>query len=304
MENDVATQPNNTSLRYRIFIGKQGIRAGWSIGIFFILIGVLTAVFFLPAKYFLEMNELPLTDEQPLQVCVGELAAFLGLLVASMIMAFIEHKPRISYGLKGPRCFISLFYGSLSGVIALSFLVYTLKLCGYLVFDGQPIFDWNVIMYAVAWSVGFFLVGMYEEYLFRGYLQATLTRGIGFWWSALLLSIAFGISHIFNKGESPLGIFNAMLVGMVFCISLWYLKQLWWAIGFHASWNWAQSYLWGTPNSGKVVQGHLFSVHPQGNILLSGGATGPEGSVLVIPLLLFIALLIWLVWRRKTSQLT
>jgi hypothetical protein len=302
MKDDVTTTPVHPSMIQRIFKGNQGIRAGWSIGIFFILMGLLTAGFFFPAQYLLRANGLPLTDEQPLQVCVGELAAFLGVLGASMIMALIEHKPLISYGLDGTRRFVSLCYGGLSGVIALSVLVGTLYFSGFLVFDGQPVFDRNAITYAFAWGVACLLVGLYEEYFLRGYMQATLTRGIGFWWSALFLSIAFGSLHLSNKGESPVGIFSAALVGIVFCISLWYLKQLWWAIGFHASWNWSQSYLWGTANSGKVVQGHLFSVHPQGNILLSGGATGPEGSVMVIPLLLIIAILMWIVWKRKAVQ--
>jgi len=302
MKDDVTTQSLKPSLLYRIFVGKQGIRAGWSIGIFFILMGLLTAAFFFPAKYILEKNGLPFTEQQPLQICVIDFACFLGLLGASIIMALIEHKPIISYGLEGTRHFVRFIYGALSGVIALSILVYALKLCGLLIFDGQPIFNWNAVKYAFTWGIGFFLVGLYEEYFLRGYMQATLTRGIGFWWSALFLSIAFGGLHILNKGESPVGIFSAALVGMVFCISLWYLKQLWWAIGFHASWDWAQSYLWGTADSGKVVQGHLFSVHPQGNILLSGGATGPEGSLMVIPLLLFIALLMWIIWKRKTTQ--
>ena len=302
MMNDVTPQSGDPSILHRIFVGKQGIRAGWSIGIFLIFLGLLTAAFFFPAKYLLEKNNLPLTDEEPLQVCVGEFAAFLGLLGASMIMAFIEHKPLLSYGLEGRRRFVRFLCGALSGFIALSVLVLALKFSGLLLFDGQPSLDWNAVHYAFAWSGGFFLVGLYEEYFLRGYLQSTLTRGIGFWWSALLLSSAFGGIHIFNKGESPVGIFAAALVGMVFCASLWYLNQLWWAIGFHASWNWGQSYLWGTANSGKVVHGHLFSVHPQGNILLSGGATGPEGSLLVIPLLLLIALLMWIVWRRTTVR--
>jgi hypothetical protein len=87
-------------------------------------------------------------------------------------------------------------------------------------------------------------------------------------------------------------------------MSLWYLKNLWWAIGFHASWDWAQSYLWGTADSGMLIHGHLFSVHPEGNILWSGGSTGPEGSLMIIPLLLVIAFLMWIIWRRTDTQHT
>jgi len=292
------------SMLHRIFFGREGLRAGWSIGIFFILLGVCTAVFIFPTQNLHEKKNITVNVISPIQMCAGEFAVFLGLLGTSMIMALIEHKRIISYGLEGKRRLVTFLYGTLSGCIALSLLMGSLYLCGFISFDGQRLYGWNALQYAFDWGAAFFLVGLYEEYLLRGYLQATFTRGIGFWWSALLLSAAFGCIHLFNNGESPVGICSAALVGLVFCISLWYLKNLWWAIGFHASWNWSQSFLWGTSNSGMIAQGHLFSVHPQGNILWSGGTTGPEGSLMVVPLLILIVFLMRIVWGKFTPQQT
>ena len=51
-------------------------------------------------------------------------------------------------------------------------------------------------------------------------------------------------------------------------------------LGFHAAWNWDQPYLCGVGNSGSLGSGALMVSHPQGETWLSGGATGPEGSVL------------------------
>ncbi|MGD1045249.1 MAG: CPBP family intramembrane glutamic endopeptidase [Bacteroidota bacterium] len=300
--NDDLTSPEVSQSSFRrVFVGKQGIRAGWSIGIFVLLMGMFTAMFIMPTIYLLEKNHLSMKELQPLQTCASDLAAFLGLLAATMVMARIEHEPLIFYGLEGSRRIVRFLYGLFCGVIALSILVGVLNLSGLLIFDGQQMFGKAAITYAIGWGIGFFLVGLYEEYFLRGYLLVTLSRGIGFWWSALVLSILFGCIHITNTGESPVGIVSAVLDGFVCCISLWYLKSLWWAIGFHASWDWAESYLWGTADSGRIAQGHLFAVHPQGNILLSGGATGPEGSLLVIPLLLIIAALMWLAWGRNKN---
>jgi membrane protease YdiL (CAAX protease family) len=286
----------------RIFVGPNNIRAGWSIALFFLLMALFTAVFFFPTKVILEHFKFRLDDSQPLPACAGETMAFLGVLGASMVMTRIERKPLISYGLEGTRRFRSFLSGFASGFGALTLLVGALMLSGFLSFDGQNVFGWRAILYAVAWQAVFFLVGLYEESLLRGYIQSTLSRGIGFWWSAFILSAAFGCLHLSNKGESSVGIFSAALVGFVFCISLWYLKNLWWAIGFHDAWDWAQSYFWGTADSGKISEGHLFSVHPRGNILWSGGLTGPEGSLMILFLLPIIALLMWLVWRKKTNQ--
>jgi membrane protease YdiL (CAAX protease family) len=158
------------------------------------------------------------------------------------------------------------------------------------------------------WLLGFCVVGLLEEYLNRGYLLFTLTRGLaaiylwlfktryskalGFWTGALTVSILFGLGHNSNPGESPIGLLAAGLGSLVFCLSLWRTGSLWWAIGFHISWDWAQSFLYGVADSGLMVQHHLLATHPLGRPLLSGGTTGPEGSIFVLPLLALISLII------------
>jgi membrane protease YdiL (CAAX protease family) len=183
--------------------------------------------------------------------------------------------------------------------VALSGLVAVLWKTHLLAFDSSHLHGVLAWKYGLAWLLIFILTGIFEESLLRGYLQYTLTRGIGFWWGALLMSILFGAIHGSNKGESPVGLFSAGAVGLVFCISLWYTGSLWWAIGFHATWDWAQTFFYGTPDSGMVARGHMLSEHPVGPLLWSGGPTGPEGSLYIIPLLLIMALAMWLWWRRR-----
>jgi hypothetical protein len=54
------------------------------------------------------------------------------------------------------------------------------------------------------------------------------------------------------------------------------------------AWDWAQSFLYGVPDSGQLVQGRLFATHASGNVLLSGGTVGPEGSVLLVPVMALV----------------
>jgi len=85
---------------------------------------------------------------------------------------------------------------------------------------------------------------------------------------------------------------------MVFCFSLWRTGSLWWAIGFHASWDWGQSFLYGVADSGLMVQHHFLATHPVGKPLLSGGTTGPEGSIFIIAILVLASLIILLTLPR------
>ena len=111
--------------------------------------------------------------------------------------------------------------------------------------------------------------------------------------------MAFALGHVGNGGESLLGLLEVGAGGLVFCLSLCYTKSLFWAVGFHAGWDWAQSYFYGTPDSGLVMKEHLMASHPSGKPLWSGGATGPEGSLLILPLLIMMATGMWIWWSRK-----
>jgi hypothetical protein len=162
------------------------------------------------------------------------------------------------------------------------------------------LFGGSILHYGFIWAAGFMLVGIAEESTTRAYAQFTLTRGLsaiyrslfdeskanalGFWTAAILLSFLFGFEHRTNPGESPLGLLSAGLAGFLFSFSLWRTGSLWWALGFHASWDWAQSFLYGVADSGLMVKGHLFATHPVGRPFLSGGLTGPEGSLLLLPI--------------------
>jgi membrane protease YdiL (CAAX protease family) len=115
------------------------------------------------------------------------------------------------------------------------------------------------------------------------------------------LSALFALGHLGNEGESVLGIVEVSTAGFIFCFSLWYTKSLWWAVGFHAGWDWGQSYFYGTADSGLVIQHHLLASHPSGRPLWSGGATGPEGSVLILPLVTLVITTMWLWWGNKRN---
>lgn len=44
--------------------------------------------------------------------------------------------------------------------------------------------------YGLQWGIAFLLTALCEESLLRAYLQFTLVLGVGFWWAAVLRSLA------------------------------------------------------------------------------------------------------------------
>jgi hypothetical protein len=231
-----------------------------------------------------------------------ELSQLIPVVIATWIMAVLERRPVMFYGFQGSARMVRLVSGMAWGFVAISAVVLVLHELGYLSMDGRTLSGVTALKYAALWGIVFFCVGLCEESMIRGYAQFTMTRGIGFWWGAILLAVVFGVMHASNGGESVVGLIGVGAISLIFCLSLWYTGSLWWAVGFHAAWDWGQSYFYGTADSGLVAQGHLFGEHAVGRALWSGGATGPEGSVIVLPLLLVMALVMWLWWGRRVQS--
>ena len=107
--------------------------------------------------------------------------------------------------------------------------------------------------------------------------------------------------HVSNPGETWIGIFAAAFIGFVFCVSVRLTGSAWWAIGCHAGWDWAETYFYGTADSGLTPHGSYLTSTPAGNPLWSGGAVGPEGSLLVLGAILFLLALV-LVYGRWSAR--
>jgi membrane protease YdiL (CAAX protease family) len=144
----------------------------------------------------------------------------------------------------------------------------------------------------------FLLVALKEEFSLRGYALFTLSTGIGFWPAAIISSAYFGYGHLGNSGENWFGAFLAAAFGMLACLLLRRTGNLWLPIGFHAAWDWGQTYFYGVPDSGVVVPGHLLNSKFAGPAWLTGGTVGPEGSVLCLVLLIVL----WFVFAAHLRE--
>ena len=311
-----------------VLIGPLGLRAGWGILLYFVVAGLLgTALFVGLFRATGQMGRFQADGQQarataarakaahqavpprplPLSMAFLSEAAQVGaVLLAALGLSLLERRRFGVYGLRLGRLGDALA-GAGWGLLALALLVAILRGAHLLVFDGRLLRGVPEFRYGAAWLGIFFLVGLAEEFLFRGYIQFTLARGllglarrlapnrergVAFALSAVTWSGLFFLSHVHNSGETATGLAAVFLAGIVFSYALWRTGSLWWGIGAHTTWDWAQSFLFGVPDSGTLSAGRLFQTHPVGPVWLSGGADGPEGSVLVIPALLLLLLAI------------
>ena len=275
---------------HRWIIGPDGLRAEWRLLLYiamwrglYLLLGVLT-------HYAIQFGVHGLWIE---------LFAQAGLVPVAMAPAFVlsclEERPFDRYGLPRREAFGKLFWtGMLWGIVAITFLMVGLYGAGGFDFGTFSLHGWRILKFAAFWGGFFLLVGFYEEFLVRGYTQFTLTQIVGFWPSAVVFSLGFSALHLGNTGENWTGIVGVFLIGFFFCLTLRRTGSLWFAVGFHAAWDWGESYLYSAPDSGRITPGHLLKSSFHGSRWLTGGSAGPEGSVLLFVLMA----LLWLVFDR------
>jgi uncharacterized protein len=210
-----------------------------------------------------------------------EFALFVSATIPALLLARIEHRRWEAFGLPLKRAFGRLFWvGALWGFAGITLLLAVLHGLHVFNFGHVVLHGVRIAKYGAFWAGMFLLVGLFEEFLLRGYTQFTLARGIGFWPAAVVLSCVFGAVHLGNGGEDWRGILAAAAIGFFFCLTLRRTGTLWFAVGFHAAWDWGESFFYAVPDSGTVSPGHLLSSSFHGSAWLTGGSVGPEGSVM------------------------
>ena len=273
----------------KVFIGGDGLRPVWRLVLYLLMYRGLRFCLFVLLAYGLS-DALFLWRQTAAEFGLAIIA-----LAPALLMSRIEGRPFGCYGLPSSHSFGKLFWvGALWGMVSLTLLLLGLRGAHAFYFGTLVLHGGRALKFAVFWAAFFLIVAFYEEFFTRGYTQFTLTKTVGFWPAAILLSLGFGALHLENPGESWVGILGAMVIGFFFCLTLRRTGNLWFAIGFHAAWDWGESYFYSVPDSGGMAPGHLLHSSLQGPRWLTGGSVGPEASVFLFVLLA----LMWVVFDR------
>ncbi len=149
--------------------------------------------------------------------------------------------------------------------------------------------------------------GALEEVLVRGYLLVNAAEGLrGYMPDAqtavgvgiFLTALVFGTLHAANPGGTILSLPNLALAGVFLGVAYAVTGRLAFPIGVHVAWNVGLGPLFGLPISGLTTDTALVPVRVDGPTLVTGGAFGPEGGVvMLVALAVAAAGLVW--WARR-----
>lgn len=282
---------DSASFWRKIFIGNQGIRSGWRLAIFLLLL--VTSLGLVVIAFQRIPTAVRIFDQgflSPSLEYLLEIPTAICVLVCSLIMARIEKRSLSDYGLSLRQGAGKHFlWGLFCGVFVFSAIIALIAAFHGFSFGGLALHGLALLKYASLWGVGFLLVGFVEEFLYRGYVQSTLAQAIGFWPAALVWSLAFAAMHLRNPNENLAGALEVFAFAIFACLTLRRTGALWFAIGFHAAGDYAETFLFSVPDSGYTASGTLLHSSFQGPGWLTGGKVGPEASVFSI-LVLIVAI--------------
>ena len=223
------------------------------------------------------------------------------MFLATWMVSRLEKRSLADYGIPPRQAFGMRFWeGGAWGFAVFSLVLLVLWASGHFQVDSVALTGNAIYCYGFGWAAVFLGVALSEELAYRGYWFWFTCRYLGFWRSGVFLSLVFAAAHLGNHGENPLGLLQVFAMGLLFCLAVRRTGNLWFAIGFHAAWDWAESFFYGTPDSGLLSEGRLFNSSASGPGWLTGDSAGPEGSVVALVALLFCALLIHLRFPKVT----
>jgi len=283
-----------------LFFNRAGrLRSGWRLLIFVLLYAIL----FIALGYSLRIALLAATifhlhPGMVVQDFANRLLLLLPALIAGWLCCWrLEGLPWRALGLWMHRFWFSDFIaGSLIGAGSLIVAATIAFGAGRLRFTftgrAQP---GRVVHAACATIVVFVIAALAEEAIFRGYPLQTLTRAGLIWFGVLLTSFPFAAVHLDNPNVVAGFTFaNTALAGVWLAAAYLRTRSLWFPLGVHWAWNWAQGSVFGIPVSGiKITDYPVFRAMDHGPAWLTGGSYGLEGGAACTIALVLSTIYIW-----------
>jgi membrane protease YdiL (CAAX protease family) len=281
------------------FLNDSGrLRSGWRLILF---VGAFIAIYLLLASVvrilFVIEEALQIGSNPYLENIIFRLV-FLGsaVLAGWLCNYWLEGLPWRALGLSSHSgWWRDLLFGSIIGAASLTIAVLIALAGGGLRFSflpGATVFPMARALLST--GILFIVAALAEEATFRGYPLQTLTRARLLWFGVLLTSVPFAIIHWQNPGATIFSTLNTALAGVWLAAAYLRTRSLWFPLGVHWAWNWAQGSIFGLAVSGLNLSRHtVLRAVDQGPAWLTGGHYGIEGGVACTIAVLVSTLFIW-----------
>jgi uncharacterized protein len=203
------------------------------------------------------------------------------MLAAVVVVAYRTYvkivEKRAVAELSRPRFVRELGTGVLLGALLISLTIGILAASGAYQVSGSN--GWYAALGVVP---DYILAAVLEEIIFRGVVFRILEQWLGSWIALAISAILFGLLHFFNPGATLLSTGAIMLeAGILLAAAYMLTRRLWLCMGLHFAWNFTLGGIFSAAVSGGTSHG-LLKASLVGPVWLTGGAFGPEASVVAV----------------------
>ncbi|MGA9852578.1 MAG: type II CAAX endopeptidase family protein [Gammaproteobacteria bacterium] len=122
--------------------------------------------------------------------------------------------------------------------------------------------------------------GFGEELAFRGYIFQTLGERVPVWVAALMMGVIFALAHFTLHGFGISFVLSTIGGSVMFLVLRFATGSLWFPIGFHAMWDWTQTFLVGFSGAGTAHDPALIQISQGGPPFWVGGGAVDESGIL------------------------
>jgi membrane protease YdiL (CAAX protease family) len=218
----------------------------------------------------------------------------LSLLLTFVFRHWVDRKSFISLGLDFSGHGGEAIAGGMLATFIICASSLLLKVTGHLKWM-DIIFDSRALFLSFGSVV---IISFYEELIFRGYILNNLLDSFPGWLALVISAFLFMIFHW--TGQSSIGFFtltNSLLMGLILGLNYMYSRNLWFSFCFHFAWKFMEGPAFGY--SGDESFQTFLQPELNGDINITGGANGLEGSVILTAVALLSLIALYLFLQRK-----
>lgn len=225
-----------------------------------------------------------------------------GTLISMFYCRCGEMRSLRSMGVTKKKCVPSYLIGLCVGALLMTLLVLVNVACGsYSISLCRNINFPIILLFAMGW----FVQGMSEEFIFRGYLMNTIGGKYSPAVAVGISAAAFSLAHIQNPGFNAYVFLNLALFGVFAGLYMLLTDNIWGASAIHSIWNCLQGNFYGISVSGTGNYDSVFkTAQASKNKLLTGGEFGIEGSVFTTIILVAASVIVFMMIKKKNSAET
>lgn len=256
----------------------------------YLVLGVLAFTIIPAMTWYVLLLNIPAYAAVPLST-IGAVAALYAF--KKYLSWYAEDGESLSFGSKMRMMGIGW------AVAAVNFLaiIVCLFLCGYYRIVTVE-FD---VASQLSWLSLFLLVGVVEEVVFRGILFRLITDKWNITVGLTTSSLLFGLAHLGNPGATLwAALAIALASGCLFGMAYAYHQTIWVPIGMHWAWNYLEGGVFGCAVSGAPLDYQpLITPRISGPDILTGGAFGPEASIICVALGIVLSTVYTVLYIKK-----